>query len=183
MTYTERIKHRSSLRFLIGLLPRIKNYYINFFICYIAKMRGATIGNNSYISLRLALSSNKNLVIGDFCNIETDNLDLREKIIIGNNVIISKGCNIIRQSHNINSEIFETIGNKLIIEDYVWITTNSLILPSCCYIKKGSVCGSGSIITKNIDEMCIVGGNPAKFLKYRESLPIQLNIPSLQGRD
>lgn len=44
-------------------------------------MRGATIGNNSYISLRLALSSNKNLVIGDFCNIETD-VRFKRKIII-----------------------------------------------------------------------------------------------------
>lgn len=183
MSYTQRIKDRSRIRFILGLIARIKNYILNELVCFIARINGASIGKNTYVNFRLAWKSNSNLIIGYDCIVETDKLDLREKIIIENNVIINRDVTILRQSHDFDSTFFETVGNPLLIESFVWITTGTTILPSCAKIKKGAICGSFSVITKDVEEMAIMGGNPAKILKFRKNLPLLLNIPAMQGRD
>ena len=56
----------------------------------------------------------------------------------------------------------------IIIEDDVWIGANSIIL-SGVTVKKGSIIGAGSVVTKDIPPYSIVGGNPAKIIKERFS--------------
>ncbi|MGL5904915.1 MAG: DapH/DapD/GlmU-related protein [Cetobacterium sp.] len=57
---------------------------------------------------------------------------------------------------------------KILIEEDVWIGSNSVIL-SGVKIARGSVIGAGSVVTKNTDKYSVVAGNPAKILKYRFS--------------
>ena len=53
-----------------------------------------------------------------------------------------------------------------VIEDDVWIGSNSVIL-SGVKIGRGAVIGAGSIVTKNVPKYAIVAGNPAKVIKMR----------------
>lgn len=55
---------------------------------------------------------------------------------------------------------------KIVIEDDIWIGGNSVILPGV-RIKRGAVVGAGSVVTKDVPENGVVGGNPARILKYR----------------
>lgn len=181
--YKLNIKNRSLLRFIIGLFPRFYKYHCNSLIVSIARLRGANIGKNSSITLLLAIKSNKNLTIGNYSIIETSELDLREKITIGNKVIINKGAIILRQSHDLNSNVFKTIGSELIIEDYAWITSNTIITPSCKIIQNSAVIATGSVVVKDVEQNIVVGGNPAKFIKDRPNIPNELEFDSLQGRD
>jgi virginiamycin A acetyltransferase len=48
----------------------------------------------------------------------------------------------------------------------VWIGTNALIL-SGIEIGDGAVIGAGSVVLKNVEPYAIVGGNPAKLIRYR----------------
>ncbi len=48
----------------------------------------------------------------------------------------------------------------------VWIGTNVLIL-SGVKIAHGAVVAAGSVVTKDVPPYSIVGGNPAKIIKYR----------------
>jgi acetyltransferase-like isoleucine patch superfamily enzyme len=181
--YKLNIKKRSTLHFIIGVFPRFYKYFLNSVVLSVSKFNGAKIGKNTSITLALALKSNKNLIIGDYTIIETSNIDLREKITIGNKVIINKGVIILRQSHDLNSSIFKTIGNELEIEDFVWITSNSIITPSCKIINSSAVIAVGSIVVKDVESNVIVGGNPAKFIKIRPNVPYDLEFDSFQGRD
>lgn len=52
------------------------------------------------------------------------------------------------------------------IEDDVWIWANSVILDGVI-IKKWSIIGAGSIVTKNTKEYSILVWNPAKIIWYR----------------
>ena len=43
----------------------------------------------------------------------------------------------------------------------VWIGARAMILPGCKRICKGVCIGAGSVVTKDIPDYAIVGGNPA----------------------
>ncbi len=54
-----------------------------------------------------------------------------------------------------------------VIEDDVWIGRNVVIMPNI-KIGKGSIIGSGAVVTKNVEPYSIVGGVPAKLIKKRK---------------
>lgn len=54
-----------------------------------------------------------------------------------------------------------------ICED-VWIGARAIILPGCKRIGAHSIIGAGSVVTKDIPDYAIVGGNPAKVIRMRK---------------
>ena len=71
----------------------------------------------------------------------------------------------------------------LIIEDYVWLCPDSVILPSCTLIAYGTVVGANAVVAKNTTEMSVVGGNPAKEIKKRSCIHSNLIVEALLGGD
>lgn len=60
-----------------------------------------------------------------------------------------------------------TEGNKyLIIGNDVWIGDNVTILPGIT-IGDGAILAAGAVVTKNVEPYSIVGGNPARHIRYR----------------
>ena len=49
----------------------------------------------------------------------------------------------------------------------VWIGSGAIVLPGVT-IGDNSVIGAGSVVTKDVPEDCVYGGNPAKFIKKNE---------------
>lgn len=75
----------------------------------------------------------------------------------------------------------------IIVEDDVWIGANSIIL-SGVTIAKGSIIAAGSIVTHSTKPYSIVGGVPAKLIKYRFSEDIikkllTINIKNIEAAD
>lgn len=58
--------------------------------------------------------------------------------------------------------------NPIIIENDVWIGTNVTVKQGV-RIGNGAVVGKESFVTKNVPPYAIVGGNPARIIKYRFS--------------
>ncbi len=54
------------------------------------------------------------------------------------------------------------------VGDGVWCGCNVTILKGC-HIGRGAVIAAGSVVTKDVPPYAIVGGNPAKLIKYRFS--------------
>jgi len=57
--------------------------------------------------------------------------------------------------------------DKVVIGNDVWIGFGAQIM-SGVKIGDGAVIGAGSIVTKDIEPYAVVGGIPAKLIKYRE---------------
>ena len=181
--YERNIQDRSTLHYFLGLIVRWKQNLKYRKAVKVARRNGATIGEGVIIPFSLAKRANKNLIIGNHVSIQTDKLDLRSPLIIGNNVIIGAGTEIITTSHNIDSPDWEHKNYGIVIEDYVWLPINILILPSCRKIGCGAVVSSGSVVIKNIEPMSVVGGNPAKEFKKRKCVHSSLVVESLLGGD
>ena len=61
--------------------------------------------------------------------------------------------------------LLDLIPKKIVIKDYAWIGSKSVILPGVT-IGENAVVGAGSIVTKDVPDNAIVAGNPAKIIKY-----------------
>ena len=76
--------------------------------------------------------------------------------------------------YNIGKDDGYTKG-PIIVEDDVWIATNALIL-SGVTIGRGAIVAAGAVVVKDVPPYAIVGGNPAKILKYRFPLEIRESL-------
>ncbi len=93
------------------------------------------------------------------------------KLYIGNNVMMAPEVTILTLSHNYHRKDIPIIKqgfnvNQVVINDDVWIGYRAIILPGVT-VGKGSVIAAGAVVTKDIEPNTVVGGVPAKFIKYR----------------
>ncbi len=51
--------------------------------------------------------------------------------------------------------------------DDVWIGVRAIILPGVT-VGKGAIIAAGAVVTKDVCEYAIVGGNPARVIKMRK---------------
>jgi acetyltransferase-like isoleucine patch superfamily enzyme len=137
----------------------------------ILKSYGATIGKDCDIETGLTFHNcydYSNLVIGDNCHIGKNCFfDLRGKIIIANNVVISMKTTIITHQDITKSKLsklYPAIINNVLIDDNCYIGVNSTILKGVI-IQENSIVGAGSVVINNILQNTIVGGIPAKEIK------------------
>jgi acetyltransferase-like isoleucine patch superfamily enzyme len=56
---------------------------------------------------------------------------------------------------------------RLEIGHDAWLGVNSIITTGCHRIGIGAVVGAGAVVTKDVPDFAIVGGNPARILRYR----------------
>lgn len=111
-----------------------------------------------------------------YFGIKNEKLEIGNYVSIAENVIFMLGGN-----HNTRTfttyplkakvlkvEKESTSKGKIIVKDDVWIGTNALIL-SGVTIGQGAIVAAGSVITKDVEPYCIVGGNPARIIRKRFS--------------
>jgi len=93
-------------------------------------------------------------------------------VSIGRYFHTGRGLTIFSTNHNYEGasmipydEI--SIEKPVIIKDFVWCGSNVTIVPGVT-IGEGAVIGAGSVVTKDIPDYAIVGGNPALVIKHRD---------------
>lgn len=131
---------------------------------------GVKMGSSNFIRLNCIFIQPKGIIIGDCCSINQEvMLDGRGGLLkIGNNVDIGYQTNIWTLEHDPHSDNHDVRPGDVLIEDYVWIASRVTILPGVS-IGRGAVIAAGSIVTKNVAEMSIVAGIPAKEIGKRKS--------------
>lgn len=113
-----------------------------------------------------------NIHIGDnfYANFDCVFLDVCE-INIGVNCFLAPGVHIYTATHPLNpiERISGTeYGKPVSIGDNVWIGGRSIINPG---VKVGNnvVIASGSVVTKDVPDNVVIGGNPARIIKQVEA--------------
>lgn len=175
-------------KFLFILYNKVGNLRASFW-----KLLGLKIGKSVYFGKGVMISRPKYVKIGD--NVKITNSTIihgsAKGLIIGSNVKINRNSwfggdekieiknfvqmgpnvTILSSNHGTKKQypIFsqKVVSKPVLVEEDVWIGTNVVILPGVT-IGKGAVVGAGAVVTKNVKPYSIVGGVPAKFIKYRE---------------
>jgi len=92
-------------------------------------------------------------------------------VTIGKYFHTGKDLTILSTNHNYEGSSIpydETYMKKpVIIKDFVWCGIGVKILPGVT-IGEGAIVGMGAVVTKDVPPYAIVGGNPAKIIKYRD---------------
>lgn len=101
------------------------------------------------------------------------NARINGKAIIGNDVMMGENVSIFVRNHAfdrtdipMNQQGFSE-EKPVVIGNDVWIGSYAIIT-SGVHVGNGAIIGAGSVVTKDVPDYAIVGGNPAKILKMRK---------------
>ena len=161
------------LYYTIYVVRGCTNRFLSFF--YKKMLRGC--GSNVRFSALTSDFTYRNLTIGNDVYIGPHALFLctESHIFIGNKVLFGPHVTIIGGDHRITDVgrfIYDVLDKHpeddqdVHIEDDVWIGTNTTLLKGVT-VGRGAVVAAGALVTKDVPPYAIVGGVPAKVLKYR----------------
>lgn len=135
--------------------------------------------------------------IGRFCSINASARILANhevNFITTHPIILSPYCNIWAASNDdmmrrlcsvmetSNAENFIPINRLVTIGNDVWIGANVSILPGIT-IGDGAVIGAGAVVTHDVEPYAIVGGVPARLIKYRFSEEVREKLLKIKWWD
>ena len=87
-------------------------------------------------------------------------------VTIGERTTISQRVHLCAGTHDYRNPTLPLIKPPIEIGDEVWVCADAFIGPSVT-IANGAVVGARSVVTRNVESLAVVAGNPAKFVKVR----------------
>jgi len=114
-------------------------------------------------------------------NSKINNCQIGSYCSIAPNVIIGLGSHLIEKAVSVHPAFYLTQTDlgvayadkdytpkspEIIIGNDVWIGTNAIIKDGII-VGDGAIIGAGAVVTKNVPPYAIVGGVPAKIIRYR----------------
>lgn len=161
---------------MVGLkwLKIVGNNVRNFYLFSI-KYRWVSRGENVYCQISSKfLDPRKSVVLGNNVGIGF-NCHFLCKMSMGNDVLVASNVSFITKDDHLYNKVGMTIWESgrgdnyiIIVQDDVWIGQGAIIMAPCV-VGRGSIIAAGSVVTSDVEPYTIVGGVPAKLLKYRFS--------------
>ena len=114
---------------------------------------------------------NRSVTVGDYCNFNGMQVLGGGRVHFGDYFHSGKECMIITQNHNYEGEMIPYdntyIYKNVTIAECVWFG-NRVIVTGNVTIGEGAIIAAGSVVCKDVPPLAIVGGNPAKVIKFRD---------------
>ena len=154
-------------------LPRKVNKYFRkaktLYFTTIAKLQMSSYGTGLRVNHKCYFS--RSVRVGNHVNFNGMVASGGGRITIGDYFHSGVDCMIISENHNFEGNEIPYDSTKVYknieIGDYVWFG-NRVTVVGNVKIGKGAIIAAGSVVCKDVPEYAIVGGNPAKVIKYRD---------------
>lgn len=154
------------LFFIFGSVPGMLGFILRN-ACLFSRKAGFV-----WLQPRITIVHSKRLSFGKNCGINSGTyinglggIEFGNNILIGSNVTISSGMHPI-DGRGVSVTERPSVPKKIIFEDDVWIGAGAVIMPGII-LRKGTVVGANSIVTKSTEEYGVYVGSPAKKIKER----------------
>jgi chloramphenicol O-acetyltransferase type B len=146
-----------------------KNIFRKIYTIY-AKYKAVECGRDLKVNYKSNFGGK--IYFGNNCNFNGMSVDGNGTVKFGDNFHCGNSCSIITQNHDYDNGESLPYGEgyvlkTVIIEDNVWFGNNVLVVGNI-NIGEGSIVAAGSVVVKDVPKYSIVGGNPAKFIKFRD---------------
>ncbi|MDO6810414.1 putative colanic acid biosynthesis acetyltransferase [Zobellia galactanivorans] len=134
----------------------------------ILRMFGAQLPKRVLIYSSCDIYAPWNLKVGKFsCLGPHTEIYNKDRIVIGENAVISQGTYLCSASHDITSLLLPLVTKPITIGNRAWVAADAFIGPGVT-IGEGAVVGARAAVFRDVEPWTVVGGNPAKFIKARE---------------
>lgn len=118
------------------------------------------------------ISSTACVIIGNNAHFNGITISGMGKAEIGNCFHSGTNVKLMLGSHDYDHDDFIPYGKNyqeknILIDDFVWLG-NDVTISGNVHISEGAIVAIGSVVVKDVPRCAIVGGNPAKVIKYRD---------------
>ena len=129
---------------------------------------GATVGRGVLVRPTARVTYPWKVTIGDYAWIG-DHVELYSlgPIRIGAHAVISQQSYLCTGSHEISSPQFNIYVRPIVVEEEAWVCARVFVHPGVT-VARGSVVGSGSVLTTDTHEGVVYSGNPAVRRSLRQ---------------
>jgi acetyltransferase-like isoleucine patch superfamily enzyme len=157
---------RKVYRLILFLPDKLKkNYYI-----WRVRLSVKECGKSLFVSHKCSFGAKT--IIGNYCSFNGMNSVGGGRVTIGNYFHSGIECMLITGNHNYEGEMIPYddtfVYKEITIGDCVWFG-NRVIVVGNVNIGEGAIVAAGSVVVKDVPPLAIVGGNPARIIKYRDS--------------
>ena len=154
---------------ILGCLYRIPNHLRHYILRVRAKRQLTSCGVDLKVNGKCIFNGDVN--VADHCNFNGIKILGSGRVTIGSYFHSGIECMILTSNHNYEGNCIpydETNVNKVIeIGDCVWFGNRVTVIGNV-KIGEGAIIAAGSVVAKDVPPLAIVGGNPAKVIKYRD---------------
>jgi len=131
------------------------------------RLFGARIGKGVLVRPTVEITYPWKLTIGDYCWIG-DHVTLYTlgEIEIGDNAVVSQHSYLCSASHDYTRPTFDIFAAPVHIGPEAWLAAGVFVAPGVS-IGRGAVIGAKSLVLKDMPEMTVCAGHPAKPIRPR----------------
>lgn len=163
---------RSILRFIYYSIIRAHDAIVTEHVATLRRLEKAgrvTIGEHTRMyslpRIKHFIMDDTKLTIGDYCSLSTDSI-----VLLGGmhavDAVTTWPHRILWKLDGAGEDGFPTPTGDTFIGSDVWLCDGCIVL-SGVRIGHGAIIAAGSVVTKDVPDFAIVGGNPAKLIRYR----------------
>lgn len=133
----------------------------------------ASMGTNVVICKGVYFGSGSSMHMGNHtalgprCHIQATDIVMGDYVMMAPDVLILGGGHRTDDISVPMGQQGQLERSTLTIGNDVWIGQRAIILGKTSTIGRGAIIGAGAVVTRPVPDYAVVGGNPAKIIRYR----------------
>ena len=133
----------------------------------VLRLFGARIGAHVHVYPSTHLYMPWNVEIGDWSALGEDVLIYSlGKVTIGQKVTLSYRSHVCAGTHDFSDRTLPLLKPPVMLEDGAWIGTEAFVGPGVV-VGAGAIVGARAVVVKDVEQMTVVAGNPARIVGHR----------------